>query len=200
MTGSMIENRVRTTMRASRIVWWMGMLAALGTITVAAQIGWTSALDLETLPQVVSLDEVGDVTITVGDLPLWLRALCWAPGIVTTGALAASAFLLSPPLVAVAGGRSFGDVAQRNLHRISLILILSAMTATALEFLAIWRLDVAISDFREAVQSEGVAYAVIYGTKVTIPWLPLALGVVAGAFRWVIRDGATLEQEADGVI
>ena len=39
------------------------------------------------------------------------------------------------------------------------------------------------------------------GTRVPlIPWLPLALGIVAAALSWAFRDGAALEKEAEGVV
>ena len=196
----MVEGRVRAAMRASQVVWWMGMFTLLGLLRIGTQIFSTSPLDLEAFPQVISLDEVGDLSMTVADAPLWIRVLSWSPAIVTTAGLAASAFLLSPILVAVAGGQSFGDVARRNLRRIGLVLVISAIAATALEFLAVWQLGAAIAAFRDATQAAGVGYDVIYGTRITIPWLPLALGVIAAAFRWVIHDGAVLEQEVEGVI
>ena len=204
MTGTAqqaeMDARVRNGLRASRLVWWMGMLAAAGSLTVLPQIASDTPWAVESLPQVLWLEESSDPAARMSGLPLWVQVLAWLPSLVMTAALAASAFLLSPILHSVAAGRSFGEAVEHRLHRISLVLAVGSVLALVLELAAIWQIGVAISAFEAGVRADGVDYSVAYGTRVTIYWLPLALGIVAAAFRWVIRDGAALEKEVEGVI
>lgn len=198
--GSMIENRVRTTMRASRIVWCMGVLAALGSVGAVVQACVAVNLVSGTLPRIIAVDEDGGLVISRVELSLGERLLTASPDILTSGALATAAFLLSAILVAVAGGNSFGAVTQRNLRRISVVLVTSSIVAVTLAYVANVQSSTAMARLQESGQAAAGEYLVIDGATAAVSWLPLALGVIAAAFRWVIRDGATLEQEAEGVI
>lgn len=195
-----MERRVMTTLRAQQVVWLMGMLALVWAFVAVALSAIASQPSVSSLPQVGWLEETGELVMRQGDLPVWVRLLCAAPRFVVIGGLATAALLLSPVLVSVAGGRSFSERAERNLRRISVTLVASAVAGIVLDLAAIWALSQSVDAFQAATQAGGTEYAISYGTHVTIPWLPLALGVIAAAFRWVIRDGAALEKEVEGVI
>ncbi|WP_420111292.1 hypothetical protein [Pseudactinotalea sp.] len=194
------DTRVRTTLRAQQLVWLMGVFALLWAVLAAVGAAIASVPSIAGLPQVAWLEETGTVIMRQGDLSLWVRLLCAAPAVVVTCGLGVSALLLSPVLVSVAGGRSFAGSAERNLRRISATLIVSAVISLLLDFAASWVLSREVEAFQVATQAVEPDYAISFGPHITIPWLPLALGIIAAAFRWVIRDGAALEKEAEGVI
>lgn len=75
------------------------------------------------------------------------------------------------------------------------------MVVTAVDALAIWRVQASIWAFGAASHDAGQMWSVGYGERFpAVPWLPLALGIVAAALSWAFQDGAALEKEAEGVV
>lgn len=207
--GGDVTRRSRGTMWPARLVAVLGVFVALWGLLSAASITWgwiwgtnvpNRPRELDSLPQLLQFEQDGDAMMTLLDLPVWVRMLCAAPGLVQALMLAGAAFLLMRVLVEIADGRSFGEAVQRSLGRIGMLLIVGSITVTALDVLAIWRILVEVWAFQEAVRESGGHLATAHGETFRILWLPLALGSVAFALRWAFKDGARLEKEAEGVI
>lgn len=197
-------------MRAARFVSVLGVFVALGGLLRAGSLvwGWVygtniphSPREIDSLPQLLQFDQRTDAPMTVLDLPIWVRMLCAAPDLIQALALATSAFLLLPMLMAIGEGDSFGRPVQRHLHRISVVLVVTSVAVPLVDVLAQWQLSVAIWSYQAELVAAGIEHGYSMGTRVPlIPWLPLALGIVAAALSWAFRDGAALEKEAEGVV
>ncbi|WP_420111293.1 hypothetical protein [Pseudactinotalea sp.] len=204
------KGRRRSTMGPARLVSVLGVFVALSGILGAASIIWgwvwmtngpNYPRELDSLPQLIQFDQTGDATMTVLDLPVWVRLLSAAPGLVQALMLAGAAFLLMRVLVEIGDGRSFSLAIQRRLGRIALLLVAGSVAVTVLDILAIWRISFETWVFAESVRAEGGRTSTSMGTELpVITWLPLALGFVAFALRWAFKDGAQLEKEVEGVI
>lgn len=203
-------SRRRSTMGPARLVSVLGVFVAVSGVLGAASIIWGQVWmmngpnyprELDSLPQLIQFEQTGDATMTLVDLPVWVRALCAAPGLVETLMLAAAAFLLMGALVGISEGGSFSPTVQRSLGRIAMTLVAGSIAVTVLDVLAIWRISAEVWAFADEVRSNGGLTSTSLGTEFPlIPWLPLALGFVALALRWAFRDGAQLEKDAEGVI
>ncbi|WP_156251239.1 DUF2975 domain-containing protein [Pseudactinotalea terrae] len=186
------------------------MFAALSGVLGTASLVWGRVWmingpdhprELDSLPQLLQFEQPGDATMTVLDLPAWVRFLAAAPGLAQALMLAAAAFLLMRVLIEIADGRSFGAEVQRGLGRIGWLLVVGSFIVLALDVLALWRIEVEIWAFADAVRNDGGVTSTGIGTELPrILWLPLALGFVAFALRWAFKDGARLEKDAEGVI
>ena len=176
------------------------MFAALAAVGAMIQGAVGVPISVSRLPRIVAIDESGSLITSRAELPLGERLLNAAPDVLTSGALAAAAFLLATILVTVARGDSFAATSERALRRISVILVVSSIVAIGLGYLATVITNVAVARLQESGQAASGEYLVIDGPAPTLAWLPLGLGLIAAAFRWVIRDGAALEKEAEGVI
>lgn len=198
-------------MRAARLVAVLGVLALLGGIWRVVSLvrgrewnmsGPDAPLGLQYLPQVTLYEQEGGELMTVLDLPAWLRALAVAPGLVESGALAVAAMVLMTVLMAIGQGHSFSDAVQLYLGRIATTLVASTVAVVVIDVVALWQIDVAISDHRSMARDAGETFDIVgFGTNPpAFPLMALALGLVAAALRWAFRDGARLEREVEGVV
>ncbi len=204
------DKRQRATLWPARLVSVLGVFAALSGVLGTASLVWGRVWmingpdhprELDSLPQLLQFEQPGDATMTVLDLPAWVRFLAAAPGLAQALMLAAAAFLLMRVLIEIADGRSFGAEVQRGLGRIGWLLVVGSFIVLALDVLALWRIEVEIWAFADAVRNDGGVTSTGIGTELPrILWLPLALGFVAFALRWAFKDGARLEKDAEGVI
>lgn len=190
---------------ARTAAWLIRLLAVVNGIRALwrgiAIIGGSSTGDdrvdvlvgLSDLSQVVTAITRGDVPVGVGDLPWYTRALCAAPELVHAAMLLVAAFLTIAVLREVAQGRSFSGRARRDLAAVSLVLTVGSAVFFVLN-------AVAAEVLKVSVRGLGVAWLDLEIETFSVPVLLVALGMLAFAFVFALRDGAGLEREAEGVI
>ncbi|WP_420111294.1 hypothetical protein [Pseudactinotalea sp.] len=178
-----VANGIRALWRAVAIV------SASGTGGERADV----SVGLTDLAQVVTAVTRGDVPVGVGDLPWYTRLLCAAPEVIHAAMLLVAAFLMIAVLREVAQGRSFSGRARRNLAAVSIVLTVGSAVFFVLN-------AVAAEVLKVSVWGLGVTWVELDIQTFSVPVLLVALGLLAFAFVFALRDGAGLEKDAEGVI
>ncbi len=151
-------------------------------------------MPIRDLPQIAAAEPGPDNVMTVLDLSWWIRLSAALPGLLQAVLLLLAALLLVRILSAIAAHRSFGAEVRRDLSGISLLLILGGVAMALLDLLAVVLLTQTFYPLDGRVWER-------FGIDLpSVPVFLIALGFVASAFMYAIRDGADLEKETVGVV
>ena len=178
-----VVNGVRAAGRA------VGIISGNGTGDQRSD-GWVELTDLS---QVVTAVPRDDQPVLLADLPWYTRVLCAAPELIHAAVLLVAAFLVVAVLREIAQARSFSGRVRRDLAAVSIVLTVGSALFFVLN-------AVAAEVLKVSVRGLWVAWDTFDVNTFSIPVLLVSLGLLAGAFVFAFRDGATLEREAEGVI
>ncbi|CAM3400580.1 hypothetical protein OCAE111667_07845 [Occultella aeris] len=197
------DPRSEATRLAIGFIRWLailgGVVAVVQFVAIVRGRSWSSnsadpPLEIQYLPQITMAQPGAGNSMTAVDLSWWIRLSAALPGLLQAVLLLLAALLLVRILRAIAAHRSFGPEVRRDLSGISLLLILGGVAMALLDLLAVVLLTQTFYPLDGRVWER-------FGIELpSVPVFLIALGFVASAFMYAIRDGADLEKEAVGVV
>lgn len=187
-----VTSRARLARRAGLLVQLCAIVGAVWVIQRVWQVlapNPGSMISLDALPQV----DVGGAVPWLNEpmlIPIWVRLVSVLPGLVLVAAQLGAAILLARLLREVGEGRSFTPRAERSTRHLGVVLVGGSLIAFALDAVA-----------GRVVDLYGSGYGIVFAVQPpSFPVLLFLLGFVALVIGSLVRDGAALQKDAEGVI
>jgi hypothetical protein len=160
----------------------------------------TSHQPLTALPQLIQADPSEGYTSDLTKVSLGLRLLSAAPILVNLGVVGVAGVLILRVIDGIREGAPFAPATLDHWRQLSVTLTVGGVVQTLAAVAAFVGFSAAMSDFESAVTNFGGKFAGLGGGLPDVPWMLFLLGAVATALTMAFRQGAKLQEEAEGVV
>lgn len=211
VTDARQKQRTASTTIARIAVWVVAVIAVIhnavqvytivsGHVLIAFG-GADSRLPLTSLAQINQAELRGGGTGYLVDVPAWLRVLCSVPAFLNILVAVLAAILVVRIIRRIAVGQPFVPAVRRNWVALSAVLIVGGVLLGIADAVAGQVVFGVASNFTfQPPFPLGADYQVLSVDVPRWPFFMILTGVVGLAISAAFKEGARLEEEADGLV